>query len=216
MMRRFRDRHDAGVLLAAALGHLRGDDPVVLALPRGGVPVGFEVARALDAPLDVVVVRKLGVPLQRELGMGAIGEGGVRVLDPTMVRAARITPDDLERIEARERTELERRVRAYRGDRPIVAIEGRTAIVVDDGIATGGTARAAVLVVRAYGAGCVVLAVPVAAPESVRELEEIADEVVALATPSPMVAIGPWYRHFDQTTDEEVRMLLDAASRGAP
>ncbi|MET0628241.1 MAG: phosphoribosyltransferase family protein [Acidimicrobiia bacterium] len=203
----------AGVLLGAALGHLQSDDPVVLALPRGGVPVGFEVARALAAPLDVVVVRKLGVPFQRELGMGAIGEGGVRVLDPSIVRAARVTPADLERIEVRERAELERRVNLYRGARPMVAIEGRTAIVVDDGIATGGTARAALQVVRASGAGSVVLAVPVAAPESVRELGEFADEVVALATPSPMVAIGPWYRHFDQTTDDEVRTLLAAANR---
>ncbi|HEX5587739.1 MAG TPA: phosphoribosyltransferase family protein [Acidimicrobiia bacterium] len=214
MVRRFRDRREAGVLLAAALAHLEGDDPVVLALPRGGVPVAFEVAQALRAPLDVVVVRKLGVPFQRELGMGAIGEGGVRVLDPSTVRLARVTPDELERVEARERAELERRVAMYRGGRPIAATEGRTAIVVDDGIATGGTARAAVLVVRAYGARRIVLAVPVAAPESVRELRDVADEVVALATPQPLVAIGPWYRHFDQTTDDEVRMLLEAASRG--
>jgi putative phosphoribosyl transferase len=212
-MREFRDRREAGVLLGEARGHLQGDDAVVLALPRGGVPVGFEVARALAAPLDVVVVRKLGVPLQRELGMGAIGEGGVRVLDESIMRAARVTPGDLERVEVRERAELERRVNLYRGDRPIVAIAGRTAIVVDDGIATGGTARAALQVVRASGAGRVVLAVPVAAPESIRELAKFADEMVALATPSPMVAIGPWYRHFDQTTDDEVRTLLAAANR---
>ena len=122
-MRRFRDRREAGVLLGAALGHLQGEDPVVLALPRGGVPVGFEVAQALAAPLDVVVVRKLGVPFQRELGMGAIGEGGVRVLDQSIVRAARVTPGDLERVEARERTELERRVNLYRGARPMLAIQ---------------------------------------------------------------------------------------------
>jgi putative phosphoribosyl transferase len=212
-MRRFRDRRQAGGLLGAALGHLQNEDPVVLALPRGGVPVGFEVARALAAPLDVVVVRKLGVPMQRELGMGAIGEGGVRVLDESIMRAARVTPGDLERAEVREWAELERRVSLYRGDRPIVAIAGRTLIVVDDGIATGGTARAALQVVRESGAGRVVLAVPVAAPESIRELDEFADEVVALATPSPMVAIGPWYRHFDQTTDDEVRTLLAAANR---
>ena len=143
-IRRFRDRREAGVALAQRLERLRHEDPVVLALPRGGVPVAFEVAQALRAPLDVMVVRKLGVPFQPELGMGAIGEGEVRVLDPETVRVAQVTADEIAAVEARERAELERRVHVYRGDRPMTSVEGRTVIIVDDGIATGGTARAAV------------------------------------------------------------------------
>ena len=185
---------------------------MVLALPRGGVPVAFEVARALDAPLDVMVVRKLGVPFQPELGMGAIGEGNVRVLDPETVRIAQVTPDEIAAVEARERAELERRVRLYRSGRPMTSVRGRTVIVVDDGIATGGTARAALQIARAQGARRVVLAVPVAAPDSVRELSDVADAVVAVETPSPFFAIGAWYERFTQTTDDEVRALLHAAA----
>jgi putative phosphoribosyl transferase len=210
--RRFHDRREAGVALAQRLETFRGEQPVVLALPRGGVPVAFEVARALGAPLDVLVVRKLGVPFQPELGMGAIGEEGIRVLDPHIVRVARVTTEDLAAVEARERAELERRVRLYRGDRPMIPLAGRTVIVIDDGIATGGTARAALQIARSRGARTVVLAVPVAPPETVRELAEVADAVVAVRTPSPFFAIGEWYERFTQTTDDEVRTLLDTAA----
>jgi putative phosphoribosyl transferase len=214
--RRFRDRREAGRALAERLETLRDEHPVVLALPRGGVPVAYEVARALRAPLDVMVVRKLGVPFQPELGMGAIGEDGARVLDPSTVRLARVTSDEIANVEARERAELERRVRLYRGDRPMIALTGRTAVVVDDGIATGGTARAALQIARSHGARRVVLAVPVAPPESLRELADVADEVVAVETPSPFYAIGEWYEQFSQTSDEEVRALLRAAGEPDP
>jgi putative phosphoribosyl transferase len=213
--RRFRDRREAGLALAARLEGLREEKPVVLALPRGGVPVAFEVARVLHAPLDVMVVRKLGVPFQPELGMGAVGEGGARVLDPDIVRVAQVTPDEIAAVEARERAELERRVRLYRGGRPMTSVKGRTVIVVDDGIATGGTARAALQIARSQGARRVVLAVPVAAPESVRELSDVADAVVAVETPSPFFAIGAWYERFTQTTDDEVQALLGAAAPGS-
>jgi predicted phosphoribosyltransferase/predicted alpha/beta-hydrolase family hydrolase len=209
--RRFRDRREAGRALADRLLRFRDERPVVLGLPRGGVPVAFEVARALGAPLDVLVVRKLGVPFQPELGMGAIGEDGARVLDPDTLRLARVTRAELAAVEARERAELERRVRLYRGDRPMTSLEGRTAIVVDDGIATGGTARAALQVVRSHGARRVVLAVPVAAPESVHDLAGVADAIVTVETPTPFLAVGQWYERFGQTTDEEVRVLLGAA-----
>src|SRR5262245_40536383 len=192
----FLDRSDAGRRLAQRVLHLRGEDVVVLGLPRGGVPVAAEVARALDAPLDVLVVRKLGVPVQPELGMGAIGEGGVRVLDAATARLAGVSSRDLAAIEARERRELERRVERYRGDRPMTVLDGRTTIVVDDGIATGGTARAALRVARGHGARSVVLAVPVGAADTLAELGAEADLVVALASPEPFRAIGPWYERF--------------------
>jgi putative phosphoribosyl transferase len=210
--RRFRDRREAGVALAQRLAPYRDERPVILALPRGGVPVASEVARALDAPLDVIVVRKLGVPFQPELGMGAIGEEGVRVLDPHIVRTAQVTHDELAAVEGRERAELERRVLMYRGYRPMLPLEGRTVIVVDDGIATGGTARAALQIARSHGARKVVLAVPVAPPDSIRELSDVADDVVAVTTPTPFFAIGAWYEHFAPTTDDEVRSLLHAAT----
>jgi putative phosphoribosyl transferase len=208
--RRFRDRRAAGRALAERLLPLREQCPIVLGLPRGGVPVAFEVARVLDAPLDVLVVRKLGVPFQPELGMGAVGEGGARVLDAATIRAARVTHEELRTVEERERVELERRVRMYRGGRSMIPLEGRTVIVVDDGIATGGTARAALQVARSHGARAVVLAVPVAAPESVRELADAADAIVAVETPTPFFAVGQWYEEFGQTTDDEVRALLGA------
>lgn len=211
----FRDRKEAGRRLADEVLRLRDEQPVVLGLPRGGVPVAYEVARALDAPLDVVVVRKLGVPFQPELGMGAIGENGVRILNEEVLRYAHVSTADLARVEARERVELERRARRFRGDRHPVPVEGRTAIVVDDGLATGSTARAALEVVRAHGAARIVLAVPVAPPETVQSLEGIADEIVTLETPAHMVAIGAWYADFTQTSDDEVVALLDAAHRSA-
>jgi len=208
----FVDRVDAGRRLAGRLAYLRDEDVVVLGLPRGGVPVAFEVARALEAPLDVIVVRKLGVPFQPELGMGAIGEEGVRVINDEVVRAALVTPAELEEVEQRERVELERRARRFRGDRPRVPLTGRTAVVVDDGIATGSTARAACQVARAHGAARVVLAVPVAPPDAVSEFRRLVDEVVCLETPARLWAIGQWYRDFSQTSDDEVVALLEQAA----
>jgi putative phosphoribosyl transferase len=201
---RFRDRADAGRQLARQLEHLRGEPVVVLGLPRGGVPVAAEVAVALDAPLDVILVRKLGVPFQPELGMGAIGEDGVRVLNEDVVRAARVRDDEIAAVEADERVELERRAERFRGGRARVPLAGRIAVVVDDGIATGSTARAACEVARAQGAARVVLAVPVAPPGWDTRLADVADELVALATPEHFFAVGQYYDRFGQTTDDEV------------
>jgi putative phosphoribosyl transferase len=209
----FQDRRDAGRRLAARLGHLVGARPVVVGLPRGGVPVAYEVARALAAPLDVIVVRKLGVPFQPELGMGALGEDGVRVLNDEVIRAARVTDAELAAVEAREATEVAVRARRFRGDRPMVALSGRTVVLVDDGLATGGTARAAVAVARAHGAARIVLAVPVAPPGTAQALARVADEVIVLSQPEPFVAVGAFYADFTQTTDDEVVALLAAAHR---
>ncbi len=212
----FIDRSDAGRRLAAALQHLQGEPVVVLGLPRGGVPVAFEVARSLAAPLDVIVVRKLGVPFQPELGMGAIGEDGVRVVNDEVVRLGRVSETELAAVEARERIELERRARAFRGDRARIPLEGRTAVIIDDGIATGSTARAACQVARAHGAARVVLAVPVAPPDWVDRLGRDADELIALETPSPFWAIGQFYADFSQTSDDEVVDCLERAARRTP
>jgi putative phosphoribosyl transferase len=213
---RFKDRADAGRRLAARLERFRVADVVVLGLPRGGVPIGAEVARALGAPLDVILVRKLGVPYQPELGMGAIGEGGIRVLNPRVVQAADVAEHEIEAVERRERAELERRARLYRDDRPRIPLEGRTALVVDDGIATGSTARAACRVARALGASRVVLAAPVAPAISVRELAADADEVVVLDIPEEFRAIGQFYDDFVQVTDEQVMNLLSLAAAVTP
>ncbi|MFG2341455.1 phosphoribosyltransferase family protein [Streptomyces yangpuensis] len=210
----FTDRADAGERLAAALRPLQEERPVVLGLPRGGVPVAFPVARALHAPLDVIVVRKLGVPYHRELGFGAIGEGGVRVISEDIVRSSRVTREALEAVERAEEAELARRARRFRGDRPRVALDGRTVIVVDDGIATGATAAAACQVVRAQGAARVVLAVPVAPPDAVARLRDETDDVVCLSAPPAFRAVGEWYRDFSQTSDEEVVSLLAQAAAG--
>jgi putative phosphoribosyl transferase len=208
----FDNRTEAGRRLAARLGHLRGQPAVVLGLPRGGVPVAAQVASALRAPLDVIVVRKLGVPFQPELGMGAVGEDGIRVLNHDVIRAAGISGADLARVEAREREEVARRAARYRGRRPRRPLDGQVAIVVDDGIATGSTARAACQVARALGAARVVLAVPVA-PRGWRDrIGADADEMADVATPAPFHAIGQFYRDFAQTTDEEVTACLDRAA----
>jgi len=212
----FVDRRDAGRRLAARLDFLRGPGTVVLGLPRGGVVVAAEVALALDAPLDVVVVRKLGVPYQPELALGAIGEGGVRVLEPEVVRRSGVTGQELAEVEERELAVLHARVRALRGDRPPAPLAGRTAVVVDDGLATGSTARAACRLVRALGADRVVLAVPVAPaglPERLTE-PDTADQVVCLETPRRFFAIGRWYRNFDQVEDAEVAALLRQVAPG--
>lgn len=217
---RFVDRADAGRRLAAQLSYLRDEPVVVLGLPRGGVPVAYEIATALGAPLDVIVVRKLGVPFQPELGMGAIGEDGARVVNPEVVRMTGVTERQIAEVEARERAELERRARRFRGDRPRVPLTGRTAVVVDDGIATGSTARAACEVARAHGASRVVLAVPVAPPGWTDRLGDAADEYVCLATPEPFYAIGQFYEDFSQTPDHEVVALIERAAEaraaGAP
>jgi predicted phosphoribosyltransferase len=209
MTGRYADRSAAGRALAAALASYAGrDDVVVLALPRGGVPVAFEVARALDAPLDVFVVRKLGAPGHPELAMGAIASGDVRVLNDHVVAWYHPSPEELQRITDLERRELERRERAYRGDRSRVPIAGRVAILVDDGLATGASMRAAVQAARSLGPSRVVVAVPVGAPDSCQAISEEADEVVCLMQPSSFDAVGLWYEDFTQTTDEEVRALL--------
>ena len=204
----FADRADAGRQLARRLAHLKGTDAVVLALPRGGVPVAFEVARGLQAPLDVIVVRKLGVPFQPESGFGAIGEGGARTVDDRVVRRARLTRQEIASVEGRERDRLNRRLGRLRGDRPPVPLAGRTAVVVDDGIATGSTARAACLVARARGASRVIIAVPVGSAQAAASLRRDADEVICLHTPVPLVAIGDWYADFSQIADEEAARLL--------
>lgn len=217
MQWQFHDRTDAGRQLAARLGKYAGrPDVVVLALPRGGVPVAFEVASALGAPLDVLVVRKLGVPGQEELAMGAIASGGTRAMNDDVLRTLVIDAATIERVTARARAELERREHAYRGDREPAAVEGRTVILVDDGIATGATVRAAVRALRQRHPARVVIATPVAAPESIALLRPEADEIVCLATPYPMLAIGIWYRDFGQTTDEEVVRLLERSREGRP
>jgi putative phosphoribosyl transferase len=209
----FRDRREAGRRLAEALLHLRDKSPVVLGLPRGGVPVAFEVAQALDAPLDVLIVRKLGVPHQPELGMGAVGEDGVRVLNPEVIRGSGVTDEDIAQVEARECIAVEQRARLFRGARHGVSLAGRTAIIVDDGLATGGTARAAIQVARVHGADRVVLAVPVAPPDTVDALGSDADEVVCLESPEPFWAIGAWYGDFSPTVEREVIELLHEARK---
>ncbi|MEW1953461.1 phosphoribosyltransferase family protein [Terrabacter sp. NPDC080008] len=208
----FEDRQDAGSRLVGQLGFLDGEDVVVLGLPRGGVPVAAVVARALGAPLDVIVVRKLGVPFQPELAMGAIGEGGTSVVDRHMVRRARVSEEELEAVEGRERAVLQARVQRLRQGRPRVDLRGRVAVVVDDGIATGSTARVACQVARELGAARVVLAVPVAPADTLARLPE-ADEVVCVSAPARFRAVGAHYEDFSPTSDDEVVALLKEADR---
>jgi predicted phosphoribosyltransferase len=213
-MSRFRNRSDAGRVLAAKLGtYAKRPDVIVLALPRGGVPVAYEVARALDAPLDVFLVRKLGVPGHEEFALGAIATGGVRVINQDVVRGLGIPPDMIDAVAAREQLELERRERLYRGDRPAPDVRGRTVILVDDGLATGATMYAAVKALRQQGAGRVVVAVPIAPPETCEQLREEVDDIVCAVTPEPFHAVGRWYEDFSQTTDDEVRDLLGRSTR---
>jgi predicted phosphoribosyltransferase len=204
----FADREDAGRRLAALLGHLKGEPAVLLGLPRGGVPVAFQVARALGAPLDVIVVRKLGVPSQPELAMGAVGEGGVRVIDRQIVSEARVGERELAAVQAREEAAVAARAARYRASWPRQPLDGRVAVVVDDGVATGSTARAACQVARAHGAGRVVLAVPVAPPGWEERIGTDADELACVATPRAFFAIGEFYASFTQVPDEEVIALL--------
>jgi putative phosphoribosyl transferase len=205
----FHDRSEAGRLLAGALGAYAGrEDVVVFGLPRGGVPVAAEVARILRAPLDVLVVRKLGAPGQEELAIGAVGEGGVRVLNERLIRDLGLGPAAIDRMAAREEWELARRVAAYRGGRDALEVEGKTVIVIDDGVATGATMRAGLRTLRALGASKLVAAAPVGAADAVALLENDADEVVVLETPAWFSAVGQWYENFGQTTDGEVTGLL--------
>ena len=207
-----RDRREGGRVLAERLAHYRGrPDLLVLALPRGGVAVGFEVAHALQAPLDVFVVRKIGYPGHEEFAMGAIASGGVRVMNP--MPGIPISPEAVAQVVAREEAELARRELLYRGGRPAVSIRGRTVIVVDDGLATGSTMRAAILAMRQQHPARLVVAVPVGAAETCAALRDEADEVVCAATPRPFRAVGLWYEQFPQATDDEVHQLLDEARR---
>jgi putative phosphoribosyl transferase len=208
----FKDRVGAGRRLAGALDHLRGTDLVVLGLPRGGVPVAFEVARALRAPLDVIVVRKVGVPWQPELAMGAVGEDGTSIVHTGVVRQAGVDPTTLAAAQAHASEEVARRVRFLRRGRSRMPLDGRTAVIVDDGVATGSTARAACQVARAHGAARVVLAVPVAPAAAVAALREVADEVVCLSRPRWFGSVGRFYDDFSPTTDDEVITLLDTAA----
>lgn len=213
MMMQFRNRGEAGRQLAKRLSqYANRSDVLVLALPRGGVPVGFEVAKALHAPLDVFIVRKLGVPGQRELAMGAIASGGVRVLNGGVVETLGIPDVTIEAIAQGELCELERREHAYRGDRPPPAVQERTVILVDDGIATGSTMRAAIEALRQLEAARIVVATPTAALSTARQLRLEVDEFVAVMTPADFSAVGQWYEDFSETTDGEVHALLDMAN----
>ena len=212
----FRDRRQAGALLGEALSAFAGrQDVLVLGLPRGGVPVAAEVARALDVPLDVLVVRKLGAPGREELAIGAIAEGGVRVLNRALVANLGLDPREIDVLAGREERELERRVRIYRGGRGPLPVENRTVIVVDDGVATGATMRAGLQALRVRGAARVIAAAPVGAADSVDALREDADEVVVLETPGWFQAVGQWYEDFGQTSDEEVRACLATQGGGS-
>jgi putative phosphoribosyl transferase len=205
----FIDRRNAGRVLATRLAKYAGrDDVVVLALPRGGVPVAYEVASALGVPMDVFLVRKLGTPGHRELAMGAIASGGVRVLNEDVVRWYGISDAAIEHIAREEHEELERRERAYRGDRPAPDLTNKILILIDDGLATGSTMRAAAQAVRAHRPARVAIAVPVGAPQTCAELSAVADEVICARMPEPFSAVGQWYLNFDQTGDDEVRELL--------
>jgi putative phosphoribosyl transferase len=214
MKKPLKDRAEAGRLLAERLtGYANREDVFVLALPRGGVPVAFEIAQKLNAPLDVFIVRKLGVPWQQELAMGAIATGGVRVLNDDVVRAYDISDDEIALVEVKEKEELERRERVYRGDRPAPDVAGHTVILVDNGIATGTTIRAALAALRKLQPARIVVAVAVAPLSTYEELKAEADEVVCVLTPETFYAISLWYEHFAQTTDDEVRDLLARARK---
>jgi putative phosphoribosyl transferase len=214
---RYADRHEAGHALGRELQRklTTRNDLLVLALPRGGVPVAYHVAEALAAPLDVFIVRKLGVPGHEELAMGAIASGGVRVLNEDVLRHVPVPPAKIDEVAAREGRELERREKSYRGSRPPLSVKGKTVIVVDDGLATGSTMRAAVRALKAMGPAAVMVAVPVAARQTCEEFRREVDDIVCLRTPEPFDAVGLWYRDFSQTEDAEVHELLDRANAGA-
>lgn len=210
------DRAEAGRRLAERLARYRGSDAFVLAVPRGGVPVGFEIARRLSVPLDVILVRKIGAPGDPEYGLGAVAEGGVRLIDTARARDAGFTEEELRPTIERELAEIERRSRVYRAGRPAIDPRGRTVLLVDDGIATGGTIRAAIRALRARGAARIVLALGVSPASSYRELRREVDEIVVVLVPEVFYAVGEWYRAFPQVEDAEVLDLLDRASAGLP
>ncbi len=217
MLTQFHDRKEAGKLLAAKLiTYANKQNVIVLALPRGGVPVGFEIAQALLVPLDVIVVRKLGVPGQEELAMGAIATGGVRILNKDIVQFLDIPNEMIDEIAMNEQKELERREHLYRGDRPAYTVNGHTVILVDDGIATGATMHAAVTALKQQQPSRIIIAVPTAAPSTCDELANEVDELVCLIRPEPFIAVGYWYKQFSQTSDEEVRDLLEQVNHGFP
>jgi putative phosphoribosyl transferase len=207
----FRDRGDAGRQLADRLARYRDEDPLILALPRGGVPVGYEISRALHAPLDIFIVRKLGAPGRPEFGIGAVAQGGVRILNERAAQVLSVSEDYIERVMEREKKEIECRLRFLRGDCPEPEIQGRTAILVDDGLATGVTARAAIEALRHRSPHCLVLAVPVCAPQAAEALRLEVDDLVCLKCPSDFLAVGLWYQDFEQVDDEEVIALLKSA-----
>jgi putative phosphoribosyl transferase len=210
---RFRNRSEAGRLLAGALERYKGrPDVLVLALPRGGVPVAYEVATALNAPLDVFIVRKLGVPGHEELAMGAIASGGIRTLNRSVIQQLNIPQQAIDAMAARETEEVRRRERLYRGDKPSPAISGRTVILVDDGLATGSTMKAAIAALRRQNPAKIVVAVPTAPADTCEELQREADEVICAVTPEPFYAVGLWYENFEQTTDAEVTELIRRAA----
>ncbi|PHJ53551.1 phosphoribosyl transferase [Nostoc linckia z18] len=210
----FKNRRFAGQVLAQELAaYVNRSDVVVLGLPRGGVPVAFEVAQALNAPLDVLVVRKLGVPDREELAMGAIAPGGVRILNTNIINMVNISDEVIARVAVQEERELQRRENLYRGQRPFPDLHGRTVILVDDGLATGATMWAAVVAVRKHQPAAIVIAVPVAAAETCQQLETEVDQIACVSSPSPFYSVGLWYENFPQTTDEEVRELLTTATK---
>ena len=209
----FEDRKDAGRQLAERLARYGDENPIILALPRGGVPVGYEIARALQAPFDIFIARKLGAPGRRELGIGAVAQGGVRVLNERIVQALGVREEYIERVTAKETAEIERRLRLLRGNRPEPEIRGRTVILVDDGLATGVTAWAAILALRRRAPRRLVLAVPVCASQTIETTRSEVDELICLKVPSDLMAIGFWYLNFEQVPDEEVIKLLKAARR---
>jgi putative phosphoribosyl transferase len=214
MNARFRNRADAGRILAQRLKAIAADDDViVLALPRGGVPIGYEVAQELTADLDVFLVRKLGVPGHEELALGALAGGGVRVLNEPLIQELGLSRAEIDNITAREQREIQRRETAYRQGRRALPLAGRTVVLVDDGLATGSTMLAAVRALRAYAPARIIVAVPIAAPEVCEAFRDYVDEIVCVETPEPFYAVGLWYEDFSQTTDEEVRQLLDRARR---
>ncbi|MGZ3608505.1 MAG: phosphoribosyltransferase [Ktedonobacteraceae bacterium] len=215
MLTQFHDRKEAGKLLAAKLtAYANKQDVIVIALSRGGVPVGFEIAQALHVPLDVIVVQKLGVPGQEELAMGAIATGNVRILNNDVVQFLSIPNELIDKIALNEQHELERRERLYRGDRPAYDISGRTVILVDDGIATGATMHAAVAAIKQRQPSGIIIAVPTAAPSTCDEFAMEVDDLVCVIRPEPFIAVGYWYRQFSQTSDDEVRRLLERANQG--